>query len=191
MSGRGAATGALLVAAGVVWLAEAAGWIDLDARTWVGLLLIGIGLVLVVDRRSPHGLLVGLAILLLLLGIPLSALDADALDGGIGERIEAPRLPGGDYELGVGKLVVDLTDTDLAGGGEVEASVGIGELVVEVPPGVAVRVEGHAGMGNVELFGEHERGVDVDLETERPGDGPVLELDVSVGIGSLRVEEAF
>jgi hypothetical protein len=193
MNGRSGAwaTGALILAAGLLWLADAADWIELDVRTWIGLLLVGIGAVLVVDRRASHGLLVFAAVVLILVGIPLAAIDTDVLEGGIGERTEEPLVLGGEYRLGIGRLVVDLTQTDLRGG-ELEASVGIGELVVEVPPEVSVRVDGHAGIGNLQLFDEQEGGVDVDLDAERfvPGAPPVV-LDVSVGIGNVEVREGF
>lgn len=194
MNGRGApATGLLLLGAGLLWLADAAGWVDLDPRTWIGLLLVGIGIVLVVDRRSSHGLLVGVAVVLVVVGIPLAAIETDVLDGGIGDRREEPRVLDEEQRLGIGKLVVDLDETDFGSGRlRLEASVGIGELVVDVPADVGVRVEGHAGIGNLQLFERQEGGVDVDLDAERlvPG-APVLELDVSVGIGNVEVRDGF
>ena len=87
---------------------------------------------------------------------------------------------------------VDLSDLPAPAGPEpaiVRARVGIGQLVVIVPDGVAVRVEGKAGLGNVKVLEREEGGIDVDLVVEPPaGAEPTLDLRLSVGIGEVSVE---
>jgi predicted membrane protein len=71
----------------------------------------------------------------------------------------------------------------------VEARVGVGELVVEVPDGVSFQVVASSGLGEVQVLGEQEGGVAnrVDATVEAGGDRR-LELDLRVGIGQVRVE---
>ena len=65
----------------------------------------------------------------------------------------------------------------------------IGELVVQVPEGVSVRVVASSGLGEVQALGKQESGVvnRVDTTAEAGGDRR-LELDLRVGIGQVRVE---
>jgi hypothetical protein len=115
------------------------------------------------------------------------------LRGPVGERVERPATAAEierGYELAVGKLVVDLRDADLMPGTtEVDASVGVGELIVYVPGDVSVRVESHVGIGGNEVFGRDEDGWDVELTSDASsGAGvPLLVLDANVGIGDLEV----
>ena len=68
------------------------------------------------------------------------------------------------------------------------ARVGIGQLVVEVPEGIAVRVEARSGLGNVKVFDLEEGGFDVDVESEPESTEPALDLSLSIGIGEVVVE---
>ncbi|HXF98776.1 MAG TPA: LiaF domain-containing protein, partial [Gaiellaceae bacterium] len=112
-----------------------------------------------------------------------------------GEAREAPRSPAEvePYRHGVGRLTVDLTGLELEEEGPVavEASVGVGELVVLVPRLADVSVDARVGLGNADVLGETEAGVAVDLEEPVPPAGaPDLELQLEVGLGSLRVQRA-
>lgn len=187
---RGLVPGLLLVAIGVGWLLESTDTVDLDASVWIGLALVAIGLGIALDSGHSHGLLVTLGVLLVLVGIPLSAIDTDVFDGGVGDRREEPASAADiddPYELGVGQLVVDLTrlEEDV----DVEASVGIGELRVRVPADAALEVDAHVGAGNVSVLGEEDDGVDVTVERDVPGaEGPTMRLELDVGLGEVRVE---
>jgi len=72
----------------------------------------------------------------------------------------------------------------------VEARVGIGELVVEVPQGVSVQVVASSGLGQVQVFGDEDGGIAsrIDASSEQGGDRR-LELDARVGLGEVRVEQ--
>jgi len=94
------------------------------------------------------------------------------------------------YELGVGNFLLDLQQLQVPPGTTaVQARVGIGELVVQVPNGVSVRVVASSGLGEVQVLGKQESGVAnrVDTTAEAGGDRR-LELDLRVGIGQVRVE---
>jgi predicted membrane protein len=190
MSGR-IALGALLLGAGALWLLSATDVVDLAYTTWIGILLIAIGLAVALSP-GRHGFLVFLGILVVLAGVPAVVFSDDLFEGGIGDRVETPSDEGDlePFRVGIGKLTVDLTSSDLADA-RVEASVGIGELLVLVPPNAEVDVDAHVGIGNVEAFDETESGVDVDLDETFPGPvrgGRSLDLDLEAGIGNVRVE---
>jgi len=114
------------------------------------------------------------------------------LAGGVGDRTVRPATPAelATYELGAGDLLVDLRQLQVPPGTTaVEARVGVGELVVEVPDGVSFQVVASSGLGEVQVLGEQEGGVAnrVDATVEAGGDRR-LELDLRVGIGQVRVE---
>ena len=75
-----------------------------------------------------------------------------------------------------------------AGTTAVEARVGIGELDVRLPDGVAVDVVASSGLGQVQVLGREEGGLASRIETSA-GDGDRrLRLDVRGGLGQVRVE---
>ena len=190
MTGR-IALGVLLLGAGALGLLWATDVIDPGYATWVGIALIGIGLAIALVP-GRHALLVVLGILIALAGIPALLVDDDLLEGGIGESTERP-VTASDLEpfrQAIGKLTVDLTEPDLElDGATVEASLGIGDLLVLVPPDTDIALDAHIGVGNIQAFGEEENGVDVDLEWISGTSGSQeLDLELEAGIGNIRVE---
>ncbi len=190
MSQRGA-LGLALLCGGVIWLLDVADIVDLSYEAWIGVLLVAIG-VLIALTPGRRGLLVVAGILVVLAGLPALLVDDDLLSGGIGDATEEPqsRLDLEPYRQGIGKLTVDLTQPGLELDEEVvEASVGIGELLVLVPLDTDVTVDAHVGVGNAQVLGEEENGVDVDLDTISGTSGSQeVTLDLEVGIGDLRVQ---
>ena len=190
MSGR-IALGLLLAGAGTLWLLSAADVVDLGFRTWIGILLVGIGVAIVLTP-GRHRMLILVGVVLVLVGLPALVVEDDIFDGGIGEAVETPRSSADleSFRQGIGKLTVDLTEPDLPlDGVTVDASVGIGELVVLVPLGTDVSVDAHVGVGNAEALGDTESGVDVGLTGISSTSGTQeLTLELDVGIGNLLVE---
>jgi Cell wall-active antibiotics response LiaF, C-terminal len=190
MSGR-IAFGAVIVGAGVLWLLSEADVVDLSFTTWVGILLIGLGIAIALSRGS-HRLLVVVGILVALVGIPALFVDDDLLSGGIGESTKRPETTADlePFRHAVGKLTVDLTAPDLDLDEQtVEASVGIGELLVLVPEETDITVDAHVGVGNADVLGEEENGFDVDFSSISGTSGTQeLTLDLEAGIGDIRVE---
>jgi predicted membrane protein len=186
------ALGLLVVGAGILWLLDATDVVDIGYSGWIGALLIGIGLALMVSR-GRYGLLVLAGVVVLLVGLPAILVDDDVFDDGVGKAEEVPQssFDLGPFRQGIGRLTVDLTEPGLELDGEtVEASVGIGDLLVLVPLDSDVEVDAHVGMGNAQAFGEEENGIDVDLTTTSMTTSGSQEfaLDLEVGIGSIRVE---
>ena len=84
------------------------------------------------------------------------------LAGGVGDRTDSPATPAQltKYELGVGDFLLDLQQLQVPPGTTVvQARVGIGELVVQVPDGVSVRAMASSGLGEVQVLGKQESGV--------------------------------
>jgi hypothetical protein len=190
MTGR-IALGAVIVGAGVLWLLSEADVVDLSFTTWVGILLIGLGIAIALSRGS-HRLLVVVGILVALVGIPALLVDDDLFSGGVGESTERPETTADlePFRHAIGKLTVDLTAPDLdLDDRTVEASVGIGELLVLVPDDTDVTVDAHVGAGNADVLGEQEDGFDVDVDWISGTSGTQeLTLDLEAGLGDIRVE---
>ena len=85
---------------------------------------------------------------------------------GVGDRSVHPMQVAAlhdKYELGIGNFDVDLSDLNFPlGETHVKTSLGIGDLRVGVPRGIAVDVDGEASGGQVVLFGHADDGVLVD-----------------------------
>lgn len=190
MTGR-IALGLVFLVAGVLWLLTSVGVLDLSFQTWIGVLLVTIGAAIAFTPGS-HGLLVLIGVLVALMGIPALVADGDILAGGVGDVIEAPATNDEleTYRQGIGKLTVDLTSPDLElDGADVEASIGIGELVVLVPSDTDVSLQADVGIGNVEAFGDTESGVgvEVDWPSKTTSGAQELDLELHAGIGNVRV----
>jgi phage shock protein PspC (stress-responsive transcriptional regulator) len=154
--------------------------------------VIAIGVLLVIAAfRGGARWLVAPA---LALALPLSAVAAAdvSFDGGVGERsyepLSAEAIPDDGYELGVGRLAVDLRQIDWNANSVVELStdLGIGQTAIAVPENVCVTGDLHVGGGLAEVGGDEEDGFDVDTQ---PADGtnatPRLVLDSEVDLGHL------
>jgi hypothetical protein len=189
-----ALTGITLVGVGVLWLLEAAGVGRVD---WFYVLpgilgLIGIAMIAGVGGHSAGGLMpLGFVLIAIMF---LGTLVPRSLQPGasVGNRSFLPATGSelkNDYRHGMGNLEVDLRRLDLVGSRSVTASVGMGELVVRVPEGMKVDIRATAGMGDLSVFGSERSGVAPALNYRSPGraDGDVLELQLSVGMGTVEV----
>lgn len=190
MSGR-AGLGVVLLAAGVLWLLAATDVVDLSYRVGIGILLVVVGVAIALSR-SHRGPLVVVGILVVLLGIPTLFVDNDLWTEGVGDQTFAPAAAADlePFEHGIGKLTVDLRTPGLElDDRTVEASLGIGDLLVLVPEDTDVKLDAHVGIGNIQALGREENGIDADLERISGTAGAQeVELDLEVGIGSIRVE---
>jgi len=157
--------------------------------------IIAIGVMLVVAAFAGGGR--WLIVPALALAVPLAFVAATdvSFGGGIGERVYRPAsaevLPAdGRYELGVGRLVVDLRELDWEPGDvvEVELDLGLGEGVVAVPETVCVAADLRARMGVVSAAGDESDGFDAE-STLNLGTGvtPRLELRGEVDAGRLEL----
>jgi len=200
--------GRLTVAAVLVTLGTMAVFDNLDLAspqfrhyTAAAVLVTGIGLLVGAFVGKARGLVV-LGFLLLPVMLFSSVVRIDIF-GEYAERIERPAAVTdleGSYELSGGRLLIDLRDLDAADFAEgappvtIDASVGMGELEVRVPPMIDVEVTTEVGIGRIEI-----RNLDEPTILERAGFGleatvsadaepPDLVLDLEVGAGNLEIE---
>ena len=122
------------------------------------------------------------------------------LNAGVGERswtpttvLEATR----PHELGIGSAQLDLTELVIPPGVTsipVEATVGLGELIVTVPEGVRVLVDATVSTGDLTIEGlpsTNDPSPSVDAELPGgPATGPVIDLTLHTNVGSLEVSRA-
>jgi hypothetical protein len=189
--------GALLVLVGIAWLLDASG-VRVPWRAVLPAALIAVGLATAAGafRGRQHGMMVVGIVLVVVLSVAVATdweLDVP-LGGGVGDRSEQPSTPAdlAEYRLGVGGFHLDLRQLQVpAGTTTVEARVGVGELVVEIPDNVSVEVDARSGLGNVRVFGQEESGPGsrVRRNSREGGSGyRRLVLDLRVGIGQVEVD---
>ena len=185
------------------------GW-NLAPGFWLFFLALVL-LVVLVSRRPDDSAAARIRRLLLVLLVTVVALatvtfaavlTAEAmtgvpLRGGMGDsqwRPASSTQVARDYRLAVGRLTVDLSGVSFpAGTTHVTASVGIGQVVVEVPTGTDVSVTAHSGMGDVWVFGTDDGGFGATRSFDSPGTGNQadatahLVLEAQAGLGQVRI----
>jgi hypothetical protein len=197
MLGR-VAVSVALVGVGVLGLLDRTGVVEPRARHYLALALAVLGAALVV------GAFVGRARWLIWLGVPLTvalvgvSTAQDAWRGGTGERHIRP-VSVSDlqprYELGAGGVEMDLSDVDFSGqSASTDLHVGLGNVLVVLPPDVDVTVHATTGAGAMDLLGNHVDGAGVDKDLVDDGSdgtgGGTLDLVLDVGLGHVEVRRA-
>ena len=163
-----------------------------DFHHYVALVLgvIGLGLVVGAWFGRPGGLVVlGLVLIPILV---LSRLEggADFISvGQIHHRLGSVEDIRQAYRLGVGGLIIDLRDVYFAGRTvQLETQVGIGEVLVRLPEGVAADVSGQVGLGALQVGDQDRGGIGVEADFGLEGLAGTLVLDANVGIGQVVVQ---
>jgi phage shock protein PspC (stress-responsive transcriptional regulator) len=155
--------------------------------------VVGAALVLSAFTRTARWLVLPAVAFALSVAV-ISAAHVD-LHGGMGERTYRPHTLSevrGGYQLGAGRLEIDLRDIAFPPGNtQLHVRLGVGELVVLVPHDVCVATSARIGGGYVGALESESEGLDVDWD-ERPSpplDTPRLVLDGNVGLGALLVAD--
>jgi phage shock protein PspC (stress-responsive transcriptional regulator) len=125
----------------------------------------------------------------------IEAASGVPLRGGIGDTQFHPTTAGQlqpNYRLAMGNLTVDLSAVPFGvGTTHVTASVGIGRLTVDVPPGPTVSVVAHSGLGDVQVFGQGNGGLSTVQTVQSGGAGSQsrrhVVIDADVGVGQVQV----
>lgn len=183
--------GALLIWSGTAWLTGT----SVETALAVALCILGIGFVLGAFVGGSWGLVIP-AIAIGTALIVASTVDIP-LSGPIGDRTWAPETRSAvqdRYELSIGEGTLDLTGIGLQADDRlaVEAAVGIGHLVIEVPDGPRVVVSADVAAGEAVLLGHPDSGMGVSTERTfrgRGGEG-TIELDLQVGLGQIEVRRS-
>jgi len=181
--------GTLLVWAGLAVLTD----VSVETGLAGALLIVGVGFVLGSFIGGSRALILpalaigGALAVMAVVDIPLS--------GPVGEQGWAPQSVAEVedlYDVSIGEGTVDLTAIRPAAGDEVavEASVGIGHLVVVVPADVALEVTSKVGTGESDVLGRQQGGVGITANRSAEGspDRGTLLLDLQVGVGHIEVQ---
>jgi phage shock protein PspC (stress-responsive transcriptional regulator) len=195
----------LLVAIGLcvaVGLAAASAWVTATGHgTAIAVTVIFLGLALVaaafapdVRRRATPPLLV----LALVLGIPAGGIAAADIkfDNSVGERTYTPTvaadIPAEGYKLGTGQLTVDVRQLPWKKGETIAVSshLGIGQMIVSVPPQVCIVGDATGKAGELIVGGQVSHGIDPDVDLGTPtSDAPRLDIDADIQLGQLLVTD--
>ncbi len=190
------ALGALLAAAGVFGLLAVLDVyeVDLAVALAAGVAIVGVTIAVGAMTQRRVGGLVFLG-LVLLAAFGVAAATPVSISSGVGEKKEQPATVAAlesSYELGMGELDLDLSGVALrAGTTPVDASVGIGSLVITVPENVALEIDAQAGVGEINVLGVRDDGINAHRTFSFAGstpDAPVLEVEADVGIGNIEVQ---
>jgi hypothetical protein len=172
-------------------LARADTWPSAGAAWFI---VIVAGLVLLWSTTRRRGVLVALASVLALLAVAAAAAVVAAfawfdvsLGDGVGRHTYTPTSVAEvekGYDLGIGRLDLDLTQLPSGRPASVQAHVGMGELHIVVPRDVPVFVAAHVKAGSIDSLGRHSDGRNARLET---GSGSTLTVVANVGAGHVEV----
>jgi phage shock protein PspC (stress-responsive transcriptional regulator) len=156
------------------------------------IVVIGVALVVTSFHGGARWLVVPALALTIGAGAAVAA-DLD-LEGGVGERdyhpASAAAIPADGYELGVGRLAVDLRDIDWSPQRvlDLHVRVGAGQAVIAVPSDVCVTGTAHAAAGDLLIAGERSDGTDVDADVAGGSTAtPRLVLHGDVDLGQIQV----
>jgi hypothetical protein len=133
------------------------------------------------------------ALLLVLVAAFLATFDVHLRDG-VDGRMFAPASVDdlrGEYELGIGELVLDLRSVAFPlGETRLRARVDAGRIRVLLPEDVALRASADARLGEIRLLGRRVEGWKVGEQLGETG-LRVLVLDAEVGIGEIQIERGL
>jgi hypothetical protein len=142
-------------------------------------------------RRVAVGL-AGLVVVAVVVTIGAELATGVPLSGGYGSRTWRPTSSGDvvrTYRVGVGNGTLDLRTVAFPDRvTRITASVGIGRLLVEVPPGVTVSLDAHSGIGGVSYGGGSQSTFLGGSTSGKPnGTQPTLVLDAQAGLGEVEL----
>jgi hypothetical protein len=196
----------VLLAAGVLGIAQALGWLGLSAVTFMAVLLgiLAIGLLIGAFAGRSRWLVAPALLLALVMAVtaPLANVLPGALGNGVGDRAWVPIEPGGSYAVSVGRATLDLTpwagqanQPQPTGADSVTASVTVGELDVTIPTNWDVVIDARVGAGDIVVAGERadRPALDARYTQTIPATGePVgrIRLALDVQYGTLRIRQA-
>ncbi|MFT4288300.1 PspC domain-containing protein [Nocardioides sp.] len=182
---------------GALGLIDVAG-ADVSASAYAALAVGVTGVMLVLGAfwgRAGGLTMVGLVATMWLAG----SVAAEQIDRPSGQVYAAPTTAAaaitGDYEIGAGELLVDLTkvsDPAALDDHTLKIGAGIGKVSVVVPDQWSVQVDANVGVGEVMLLdGPQQDGLGVDASGSVSGDAgqPSVDLVVHLGVGAVEIKQ--
>lgn len=189
--------GGVLVFIGALWLLERIGTVDISVTAVLALatMVIGISLMILANQGSHVGLIV-FGTILGMVTLLTAAAPFEGFQGGVGDRTIQVSTVGdiqSDYNLAMGTMTIDLREIDdLTNTTPVNASVGMGELVIRLPRGADFSVDAEVGAGEIEILGRTIEGVGIDETYETPGfddSSETFVLDLQTFTGRVEVND--
>jgi hypothetical protein len=182
------ATGVALIVLGVLLLGG-------TQVAWRGLLdavLAVIGLVLVLGSRRSDGrrglVVVGLLLAIVMLGVWRADVP---LRGGMRWHTVSPTTSAdlaAPYQQTAGSLTVDLRHFRPPAPTPLVASIGVGRLVVIVPPGTILQGTITVGEGRVSVVGVNRNGFGLEVPLAAANVPALARADLRVGVGTVEVQ---
>jgi len=165
----------------------------------VTVIVVGAGLVIGTWYGRARWLaLVGVALCLALGSTAALDVTGASLRGGVGERfwLADPVDSDQDFRLGIGEATLDLRGLPAEGPHlTIDASVGLGHLLILVPDGLDVRVHSEVALGDIsgDLYSgiataSNSRSGQRKTQTSTYGSAdPRVEVDATVGTGEVEI----
>jgi phage shock protein PspC (stress-responsive transcriptional regulator) len=187
-----------LVVTGVLLALGAAGSISVTAQAIFAAALLTVGLALFAGTWVGRSrALIGVGVVLTIGLIITAALDIP-LRGGIADRVDSPTAAASlqsGYHVGIGRERLDLQGIPLDGSTHhVEASVGMGQLVITVPAAAKVVVHATVGSGQIRWpSGDEVNGGRITRDVSLPASSAQLgeiDLNLHVGAGVIEIDRA-
>jgi hypothetical protein len=183
------ATGLAFIVLGVLLL----GGTQVAWRGVLDAVLVVIGLVLVVGSRRPDNrralVVVGLLLTIVLLGVWRADVP---LRGGMRWHTVNPTTSAelaSPYHQTAGSLTIDLTHyARPPAATPLVASIGVGRLVVIVPPGTILQGTIAVGEGRVSVVGVNRNGVGLEVPLAAANVPALARADLRVGVGTVEVQ---
>ena len=182
--------GLVLVGIGLFWLLDRLDVMNVEGAVVLPLILTAVGVALLIGSfDGEHAGLVVLGVFLSVGVLIASTTPLAFLTNGVGERVYSPTSEialDEPFRLGIGELRLDLSELAVIDEAVVVGELGIGELRVVVPAGVAVDITSEVGAGEIKLFGATRSGTGVSdtfrsANFDSAAQRLVLELDVAIG----------
>ena len=179
--------------AGALVLARTYGADGLTAARILAATVIVVGAGLVIGTwygRARWLALVGVVLCLALGSTAALDVTGASLRGGVGERfwLANPSDTDQDFQLGVGEATLDLRGLPAEGPHlNIDATVGLGHLLILVPDGLDVRVHSEVALGDVTDGTDGRGGRRIERTTSFGSADPRVEVDATVGTGEVEI----
>ena len=186
--------GAMLLVVGCGALLDNLGLVDLGLRVLLATAVTVLGAGLIVGAFWGRARwLIPLGILLMP-GLIFASVVEVPLRGSIGGHYEYPSNAAGlrsGYRVLAGDLQLDMTNFDFNEGETIIVPVRmiVGSLILSVPHGVSVEVDGHIGAGRSSFLGRRKQGFELNLDESDAKDDLTrrMILQVDAAFGSVAV----
>lgn len=196
-SGDRSILGLLLIGLGTLWFLEETGLLALSAETVLAalLMLVGLSLIFTARRGRRHWPIVLGVVLTLVLIANSNALSFPNVSS-IGDETFQPASTAelrSNYQTGLGKLTLDLRGLLAADLGKrtIQINHGVGQVIVIVPGGLSLHVDGNIGVGRLTLCGKRVAGgpgINGAHDYQASASAPVLGLSIHQGVGGTTID---